>query len=76
MTFASMDQEAVGTHVSFRQRREFDPLAIFDDGSTTAVQIDYTVPTFVHSELPRRHDENTAFHTCHMSRTVHMAAHY
>lgn len=71
-----MDQEAVGTHICFRQGRELDPLAVFDDGSTTAVQVDDTIPTFVHSELPRGHNEDTAFHTGHMSRTVYMTTHY
>ena len=70
-----MNRGAVGTHICFRQGCEFDALAIFDDGSATAVQVDYTVPTFMHSELPRGHNEDAPFHTGHMSRAIHMTAH-
>ena len=72
----SMNQGAGGTHICFRQGCKLDPPAIFDDGSTTAVQVDDTVPTFVHSELPRGYNEDTPFHACHMRRAIHMTAHY
>lgn len=57
------------TYLEFGQRGEPDTLAVFDNGSAAAVEVNIDVLAFVHAELPGFQDQYTVLNACYVGWT-------
>ena len=62
------------SYVCLGQRCKSNPVAIFNDGPASAIQVDDTILAFVHSKLPSGHHDNTTFYACHVRGAIDRAA--